>query len=50
MIFYLQSRGVRRAEAIRLIVEGFVAKVYDRVTLEPVRETLRRVVAEKLEI
>jgi Fe-S cluster assembly protein SufD len=50
MIFYLQSRGVRRDEAIRLIVEGFFANVYDRITLEPVRETLRRAVAEKLEI
>jgi Fe-S cluster assembly protein SufD len=50
MIFYLRSRGIRREEAIRLIVEGFFASVYDRITLDPVQETLRRVVAEKLEI
>ena len=49
MIFYLRSRGIRRDEAIRLIVEGFFANVYDRITLEPVQETLRRAVAEKLE-
>jgi Fe-S cluster assembly protein SufD len=48
MIFYAQSRGVSRAEAIRLIVEGFFANVYDRITLEPVRETLRQAVAAKL--
>ena len=48
MIFYAQSRGVPRAEAIRLVVEGFFANVYDRITLEPVRETLREAVAVRL--
>jgi Fe-S cluster assembly protein SufD len=50
MVFYAQSRGVSRGEAIRLIVEGFFANVYDRITLEPVRETLRQAVAAKLEL
>ena len=45
MIFYAQARGIRRETAIRLIVEGFFANVYDRITLEPVRETLRQAVA-----
>jgi Fe-S cluster assembly protein SufD len=49
MVFYLRSRGIRREEAVRLIVEGFFANVYDRITLEPVRETLRQAVAAKLE-
>jgi Fe-S cluster assembly protein SufD len=48
MIFYAQTRGVPRETAIRLIVEGFFAGVYDRITLEPVRETLRQAVADKL--
>ncbi len=48
MVFYLQSRGIPREEAVRLVVEGFFANVYDRITLEPVRETLRQAVAEKL--
>lgn len=48
MVFYLRARGVPRDEAIRLIVEGFFADVYDRITLEPVRETLRQAVAAKL--
>ena len=48
MIFYAQSRGIERDEAIRLIVEGFFANVYDRITIEPVRETLRQAVAAKL--
>ncbi len=50
MIFYAQARGVRRDTAVRLIVEGFFANVYDRITLEPVRETLRQAVASKLEL
>ena len=48
MIFLCQARGIPRDTAVRLIVEGFFANVYDRITLEPVRETLRRAVAEKL--
>jgi Fe-S cluster assembly protein SufD len=50
MVFYAQARGVKRDEAIRLIVEGFFANVYDRIQLEPVRETLRQAVAAKLEL
>ncbi|MDB5352480.1 MAG: FeS assembly protein SufD [Planctomycetota bacterium] len=50
MVFYLRSRGIHRDEAVRLIVEGFFANVYDRITLEPVRETLRQAVADKLEL
>jgi Fe-S cluster assembly protein SufD len=50
MVFYLCSRGIHRETAVRLIVEGFFANVYDRITLEPVRETLRQAVAAKLEI
>jgi Fe-S cluster assembly protein SufD len=50
MIFYASSRGLSREEAIRLVVEGFFANVYDRITLDPVRETLRKAVAAKLEL
>jgi Fe-S cluster assembly protein SufD len=48
MIFYAQARGIDRQTAVRLIVEGFFANVYDRITIEPVRETLRQAVAAKL--
>jgi Fe-S cluster assembly protein SufD len=48
MIFYAQARAIERQTAIRLIVEGFFANVYDRITVEPVRETLRQAVATKL--
>jgi Fe-S cluster assembly protein SufD len=49
MIFYAQTRAIPRETAVRLIVEGFFANVYDRITLEPVQETLRQAVASKLE-
>jgi Fe-S cluster assembly protein SufD len=49
MIFYCQARGVPRETAVRLVVEGFFANVYDRITLEPVQETLRLAVAAKLD-
>jgi Fe-S cluster assembly protein SufD len=48
MIFYALARGIPRETAVRLIVEGFFADVYDRITVEPVRETLRQAVATKL--
>lgn len=48
MVFYLMSRGIPREQATRLVVEGFFANVYDRIGLEPVRETLKRAVAERL--
>jgi Fe-S cluster assembly protein SufD len=48
MVFYARTRGLDRETAVRLIVEGFFANVYDRISLEPVRETLRQAVAGKL--
>jgi Fe-S cluster assembly protein SufD len=48
MIFYAQARGIPQETAIRLIVEGFFANVYDRITIDPVRESLRHAVETKL--
>jgi Fe-S cluster assembly protein SufD len=39
-LFYLQSRGLPRPEAERLIVRGFFQDVLDRIELEPVREAV----------
>ena len=39
-LFYLQSRGLSRPEAERLIVRGFFQDVLDRIELEPVREAV----------
>jgi len=39
-LFYLQSRGLPRNEAERLIVRGFFQEILDRIELEPVREAV----------
>ena len=39
-LFYLQTRGLTRSEAERLIVRGFFQDALDRVELEPVRDAL----------
>ena len=39
-LFYLQSRGLNRPEAERLIVRGFFQDVLDRIELEPVRDAV----------
>ena len=47
-IFYLQSRGISRQEAERLIVTGFFQEVLDRVTIDEVREGAEAAVALEL--
>lgn len=47
-MYYLMARGLPRAEAQRLIVEGFFAPVIDRIPLENVREHLRGVIQRKI--
>jgi Fe-S cluster assembly protein SufD len=50
MVFYSQARGIPSETAKRLIVEGFFSNVYDRISVEPVRESLRVAVAKKLSL
>jgi len=47
-VFYLQSRGIPREEAERLIVTGFFQEVLDRVPLEEIRESLERAIELEL--
>jgi len=47
-LFYLESRGIPRAEAERLIVTGFFQEVLDRVTLEEVRRNAELAIQEEL--
>ena len=48
-LFYLQSRGIPREEAERLIVFGFFAEVLDRVELEEIRRGLERAIELELQ-
>ena len=47
-IYYLMTRGVPRAEAERLIIEGFFAQVMDRIPFASVRERLGEEIAGRL--
>jgi len=47
-VFYLESRGIPRAEAERLIVTGFFQEVLDRVRLDEVRQNAELAIQEEL--
>ena len=48
-LFYLESRGIPRREAERLIVFGFFQEVLDRVPLTEVRDGLAAAIERELE-
>jgi Fe-S cluster assembly protein SufD len=48
--FYMQSRGIPRAEAQRLLIYAFAAEVVTEVASLPVRDALDRLVHERLGI
>src|SRR6185436_2325589 len=48
--FYMQSRGIPRAEAQQLLIYAFAAEVVNEVASAPVREALDRLVHERLGI
>lgn len=39
-IFYASARGLTRKEAVRMVVAGFFQQVFDRITIESVRNAL----------
>ncbi len=47
-IFYLESRGLDRSQAERLVVAGFFEEVLERVDNEDVRRKLEATIAERL--
>ena len=47
-IFYLQSRGISRTEAMRLVIFGFFGEVLEQLHLEEVRAELVRAIERKL--
>lgn len=48
LIFYAGCRGFTRREATRMIVTGFFQQVYDRITIESVREAMGRAIARRV--
>ena len=47
-IFYMQSRGLDRAEAVRIIVEGFFEPLISELADEPLQELVRAKIEAKL--
>jgi Fe-S cluster assembly protein SufD len=47
-MFYLESRGIPRAEAQKLIVEGFFRPVIDRIPVEEIQDFLQGAIAAKV--
>jgi Fe-S cluster assembly protein SufD len=48
-VFYLMSRGIPRATATRLVIEGFLAELVERFEAGPVRERLADALQSRLE-
>ena len=48
LIFYARCRGLTRKEAIRMIVAGFFQKVFDRITIDSVREALAHAIGRRI--
>ncbi len=47
-IFYARCRGLTRKEAVRMIVAGFFQQVFDRITIESVREALGEAIGRRI--
>lgn len=48
LLFYTQCRGFTRTEAMRAIVTGFFQQIFDRVTIESVRNALGEAIAQRV--
>jgi Fe-S cluster assembly protein SufD len=48
LIFYAMTRGLTRKEATRLIVSGFFQQIFDRITIESVREALGQAILRRV--
>lgn len=47
-IFYARCRGFTRKEATRMIVTGFFQQIFDRITIESVRDALAAAIARQV--
>lgn len=47
-IFYAQCRGFTRKEATRMIVSGFFQQIFDRISIESVRDALGAAIARQV--
>lgn len=48
-MFYLRSRGIGASEARRMLIRAFAADVVERISIEPVRDQLERLLGERFQ-
>ncbi|TWT75815.1 FeS cluster assembly protein SufB [Posidoniimonas polymericola] len=48
-IFYAMTRGYTRQEAVRMIVSGFFQQIFDRITIQSVRDALGEAIAARVQ-
>ncbi len=48
LIFYARCRGYTRKEAVRMIVSGFFQQIFDRITIDSVRDALGAAIARQV--
>ncbi|MEM8912533.1 MAG: Fe-S cluster assembly protein SufD [Planctomycetota bacterium] len=47
-VFYARCRGFTRKEATRMIVSGFFQQIFDRISIESVRDAMARAIARQV--
>ncbi|MEX2092178.1 MAG: Fe-S cluster assembly protein SufD [Pirellulales bacterium] len=47
-VFYAMARGYTRREAVRMIVAGFFQQVFDRITIESVRDAMGEAIGRRV--
>jgi Fe-S cluster assembly protein SufD len=48
-IFYAMTRGYTRQEAVRMIVAGFFQQIFDRITIDSVRDALGEAIGSRVQ-
>ncbi len=48
LIFYLQTRGLNRKEAEKMVVEGFFDPIMQRIPFDAIRERFKKAIEEKM--
>jgi Fe-S cluster assembly protein SufD len=47
-VFYAMTRGYTRREAVRMIVAGFFQQIFDRITIDSVRDALGEAIGRRV--
>jgi Fe-S cluster assembly protein SufD len=48
-LFYMESRGISRQDAEKLIIQGFFAPILDKIEYQEINQTINQIISSKLE-